>query len=241
MKTFFPIWNNSCKQIEKKVRKALYEFNMLDNINSLLIALSGGKDSLTLLFMLNTIIGRGFPKIKLYAIHVEENFSENIYNKKLLKKICDNLKIDLIFQKAPIKKKLECYSCARERRKLIFKTAKNLNIKNIAFGHHKDDIIQTLLLNLFQKGCFEAMNPTIYMYNYDITIIRPLIFTSEKEILKFATHNKLQTTKCNCLYENISKRKMIDNLLNMIEKKFPLVKDKLFKSILKKEKNYDNS
>jgi tRNA(Ile)-lysidine synthase TilS/MesJ len=221
-----PPWPKVGKKIESLVRKALYEFDMLKEESSLLVALSGGKDSLTLLSMLAAISNRGFNKIKLYAAHVKTSFSNS--NVKYLKEICSSLNTTFIPLTSKISKEnLQCYKCSRNRRTLIFNLAKKLKIENIAFGHHRDDNIQTLLLNLFQKGEFAAMLPKIKMHNYKVTIIRPLIFVKESEIENFANYFKFKTLSCNCKPSKNSKRKETEKLINQIEKFFPNVKNNL--------------
>lgn len=227
-----PPWTKTGKYIESLCRKALYDFEMLRDVSSLAIALSGGKDSLTLLYMLSNISGKGFPKIDLTAIHVDGEFSCGAeVNKNYLKKICDSLHVKLILCKSSILlENLECYPCARERRKLIFNEAKKAGCSHVAFGHTKDDNIETLLLNLFQKGEFSSMLPVLKMYRYDITILRPLIYVEESDILEFASQYNFLRSRCNCPKGAVSHRKKVDDILNSIEKTFPKVRSNLAQS-----------
>jgi len=222
-------WALCGKKIETLCRKALFDYEMLENIDSLAIALSGGKDSLTLLFMLAHIMGKGFPKFKINAIHVEGDFSCGAeVNKNYLKTICDQLDVNLVFARSSLlQKNLECYPCSRERRKLIFNEAKALGCDTVAFGHHKDDNVQTLLLNLFQKGEFASMLPKIKMHKFEITIIRPLIYVEQKEIVQFAMHYNFLRTRCNCPIGALSQRKKIEDLLTYTERLFPHVRSNL--------------
>ena len=224
-----PPWSKTGKYIESLCRKALYDFDMLKGVSSLAIALSGGKDSLTLLYMLANISGRGFPKLSLTAIHVDGSFSCGAeVNKNYLKKICDSLNVNLIVCSSSISlENLECYPCSRERRKLIFNEAKKAGCGHVAFGHTKDDSIETLLLNLFQKGEFSSMLPILKMYRYGVTIIRPLIYVEEREILQFANQYNFLRTRCNCPKGAISHRKKVDDIVNFIEKDFPKVRSNL--------------
>ena len=146
------------KNLESLLRKALFDFKMLDSAKSLAVALSGGKDSLTLLFLLKAILGYGVPNLPLSAIHVEGDFScgANI-STTFLKKICAELEVPLFIAKSKINKKrnseqtkekpkeLDCYSCSRESRKLIFDIMNKEKITTVAFGHHSNDVAQTLL------------------------------------------------------------------------------------------------
>lgn len=224
---YLKLINTFGKKIEKKVRKAIFDFQMFKNIKSILVAISGGKDSLILLLMLKKIIGRGFDKLDLFAVHVEKNFS----NKKCIENICNKLNVKVFFLKSSLEN-AKCYSCARERRKLIFNKAKSLNIKTVAFGHHLDDNVETIFLNFFQKGDFEGILAKIKMVKFQTTIIRPLIYVTEKEIISFANKIGCFNNINKCSYENTSKRKEIKNIIKEIEKKFPYVKKNISKAIL---------
>jgi tRNA(Ile)-lysidine synthetase-like protein len=216
------------KKIESKIRKALFEFEMLKNVKNLALALSGGKDSLTLLYMLSKILKNGYD-INLKAIHIDGSFScgANI-SKKFLKDICDNLNIEFLTDTLDIEyEKLNCYSCSRDRRKLIFDIAKKNSCSAIAFGHHRDDNIQTLLLNLFHKAEFASMMPKIKFKKISATIIRPLIYVEEKEIINFAKVNNFLKTTCQCPFGKNSNRKKINKIIEKIELDFPNIRNNL--------------
>jgi tRNA(Ile)-lysidine synthase TilS/MesJ len=231
-----PPWKKGGKLLEKSVRKALYDFHLIDDATAIAVALSGGKDSLTLLFMLNHILGRGFVKKNLYAIHVEGPFSCGAsVDKNYLHNICKQLNVTFIPLELDKNIKLEnlnCYTCSRLRRTLIFKKAKELNISHVAFGHHQDDNIQTLVLNLWQKGSFEGILPKLYMQKYGITIIRPLIYIRETDIVSFAKNNDFMRQICKCPRGQVSKRKEAANIIAMSEEAFPLAKRNLSSAVL---------
>ncbi len=220
------------KRIESMVRKAIYDFSMLKDVKSLAIALSGGKDSLCLLYMLKVILTNCYKDIELSAIHIDGDFSCGAsVEKKFLQSICDDLDVKIYFkeQKNSLKN-LNCYSCARERRKLIFDIAKKHGIESIAFGHHREDNIETLLLNLFHIGDFEAMLPKIKFQKFDVTIIRPLIYVKESQSLSFAKQNSILKTFCKCPIGQNSKRKDVKKIIDQIEMKFPNIKSNLSKA-----------
>lgn len=227
LQTFIPIaappWTQLGKKLESSCRKALYQYKMLENTSKVAIALSGGKDSLTLLFLLKAISGRGFPKLDLTAIHVSGAFSCGAsVQESYLKGICDHLEIPLITRTTEQKlETLECYSCSRTRRKLIFDAARDVGATTIAFGHHRDDNAQTLLLNLLQKGEFAGMLPYLNMVHYGVTIIRPLILIPEKQIQEFAREYAFAKITCRCPVGQNSMRKKVDQLLSDCEDLFP--------------------
>ena len=173
-----PPWSGLGKKLESAFRKALYDYKMLENGSKIAVALSGGKDSLTMLYLLKAISGRGFPELNMHAILVNGEFScGSGVNADYLKRICDSLNVNFIVRESTqTLDKLECYSCSRERRSLIFEAAKSVGAQTIAFGHHRDDNAHTLLMNLLHKGEFAGNLPKIHMQEYGITIIRPLIY-----------------------------------------------------------------
>src|SRR3990167_9340039 len=154
-----PPWTALGKELESCLRKALFDFSLLEkDVQKVAIALSGGKDSLGLLFLLHAIRARGLPLFEIHAIHVEGEFSCGAgIDAGFLGRICQELGVNFIRRTSTQKREeLECYRCSRERRKLIFEAAKEVGATTIAFGHHRDDSAQTLLLNLFHKAEFAA-------------------------------------------------------------------------------------
>jgi tRNA 2-thiocytidine biosynthesis protein TtcA len=224
-----PPWTGLGKRLESMCRKALFNFKMLEGTSKLAIALSGGKDSLTLLFLLKAIIGRGVPDLELFAIHVGGEFSCGAgVSERFLKGICEELEIPFIVRESTQKREdLECYSCSRERRKLIFEAAKEVGANTIAFGHHRDDSIETLLMNLLHKAEFSANLPKVPMHDYGVTIVRPLIYAGEEEIKEFAKLHGFARITCQCPVGIDSMRKKTGKLLSQIEELFPNARENL--------------
>lgn len=229
-----PPWSGIGKRIERKIRKALYEFDMVSDVKRLTVALSGGKDSLTLLFMLKAISGRGFPPFELSAVHVSGEFSCGAgVNIGYIQEICDKLDVPLAIRESHQKlETLECYSCSRERRKLLFEAAKEFGADTVAFGHHRDDNVQTLLMNLLHKAEFAGNMPKIRMKKYETTIIRPMIFVTEEEIVTFAKHHQFMRIMCQCPVGQNSMRKKAEELLREIEDTFPDARHNLSRASL---------
>jgi tRNA 2-thiocytidine biosynthesis protein TtcA len=224
-----PPWTRLGKRLESMCRKALYEFSLLDGVDKVGIALSGGKDSLTLLYLLKAISGRGFPPFKLYAFHVSGAFSCGPgVTDSFLRQICEKLEIPFFSRTSNQKREtLECYSCSRERRRLLFNMAKEQGVTTIAFGHHRDDSIQTLLLNLLHKAEFCANTPKIHMHDYGVTLIRPLIYISEQEIKEFAKLYGFTRIVCQCPVGQNSQRTKVAALIAEMETFFPNVRQNL--------------
>lgn len=218
-----PPWTGLGKRIESATRKALYDFTMVKDVENIAVALSGGKDSLTLLFMLKAISGRGFPNFNLSAVHVSGEFTCGAgVNLPYLKSICSALEVPLSIRESTQKlETLECYSCSRERRTMLFEAAKETGATTIAFGHHQDDNAQTVLMNLLHKGEFAGNLPKIRMHEYGVTIIRPLIYVAESEVKTFAQQQGFMRITCQCPVGQHSLRKKTDLLLNEIEALYP--------------------
>jgi tRNA 2-thiocytidine biosynthesis protein TtcA len=224
-----PPWTALGEDLESACRKALYDYAMLEGVDKVAVALSGGKDSLGLLYLLHALRGRGFPMFDLAAIHVQGEFSCGAgIDEGFLRGICDELQVPFILRTSTKKlEDLECYSCSRERRKLIFDAAKECGARTVAFGHHRDDSAQTLLLNMLHKAEVAALLPKIHMQHYGVTIIRPLIYISEESLRSFAKQVGFLRISCQCPVGQDSRRKKVDRLIREIEEIFPHARSNL--------------
>ncbi len=225
-------WTGLGKRLESTTRKALFDFEMLKGVSKIAVALSGGKDSLTLLYMLKSISGRGFPDLEIHAIHVKGEFSCGAgVNTNYLQNICDELKVPFHVRESTQKlETLECYSCSRERRRLLFDAAKLVQATTIAFGHHRDDHTQTILMNLLHKAEFAGNMPKIHMHDYGVTIIRPLIYVAENDIRTFAKAQGFMRIMCRCPVGQNSMRKQTEDLLKAIEEIYPNARENIAKA-----------
>jgi tRNA(Ile)-lysidine synthase TilS/MesJ len=228
-----PPWTQLGKELESMVRKAIFDFDLINNTTErIAIALSGGKDSLSLLFLLHALRGRGFFPFEMFAIHVGGEFQCGAgVDVPFLKAVCDELGVQLILKASTQKLDgLECYSCSRERRKLIFDAAKEVQAPIVAFGHHRDDSAQTLLLNLLHKGEFAANLPKVPMIHYGVTIIRPLIYIDEASLKTFAKQYGFARITCQCPVGQRSKRKVVGELIDELERHFPNARSNIAKA-----------
>ena len=223
------------KRLTSLIRKANYDFSLFSSTDKILVALSGGKDSLSLLYLLKGLVKQGFPHLEISACHVKGKYSCGAgVQESFIKAICHRLSVPLYIKESNNNTdKLECYSCSRNRRKLLFETAKEYGTQLVAFGHHRDDSIETLLLNLFHKGEFEANLAKVPMIRYGVTIIRPLIYASEDDIVQFAKQGGFSRITCQCPVGQNSKRKQVKQIIKEIEDAFPHVKKNLERSGLK--------
>jgi len=178
-------------RIQRKVGKAVKEFGLINKDDKILLAISGGKDSLVMLHALKTR-ARNFPfKIKLAAVFVNtENVPYSI-DIEYIESLCAELDIPFNIINTSVdfesdSKKQACFICSWNRRKELFTFASENGFNKVALGHHKDDIIQTLLMNMAFQGSISTMPPRLRIFDGALEIIRPLAGLSEKECSTYA-------------------------------------------------------
>ncbi len=218
-----PPWSELGRKMESSIRKALYDYEMLEGVTKLAVALSGGKDSLSLLYFMKGLVGRGFPDLEIAAVHVHGEFSCGAgVDIGYLRAICESLGVELITRESHQKlETLECYSCSRERRRLLFDAAKSVGANTVAFGHHRDDNAQTILMNMLHKAEFCGHLPKLHMEDYGVTIIRPLTYIAEEDIRTFSKMYGFARVMCRCPVGQNSMRRKVDDLLKEIEALYP--------------------
>ncbi|MFZ4099509.1 MAG: ATP-binding protein [Chlamydiia bacterium] len=221
--------------LESLLRRALYTYDLIPESGGITVALSGGKDSLSLLHLLAHVRGRGFPDFFLGAAHVSGAFSCGAgVQVPFLQGTCDRLGVPLAIREThQTLDELECYSCSRNRRKLLFEMAAEQGTHTVAFGHHRDDNIQTLLMNLLHKGEFAGNLPKLPMVHYGMTIIRPLILAAEEDIRSFAQQMGFARITCQCPVGANSKRRQTEDLLRQLESVFPHARNNLQRAVLR--------
>ena len=220
--------------ISKRVGKAIIDYKMLSDGDKIAVAVSGGKDSLTLLNVLND--RRSFVPIKydILAVHIDLGYPRSCAKtlEKYFKKIGVNYhieKVDILKKTKP--NEISCFWCSWNRRKALFKIAHHLGCTKIALGHHKDDIIETILMNLFFQGEISAMSPKQELFKGKIILIRPLVYVEEYMIKRFAKEEGLASETCVCPNSITSNRTKIANIIKDLKKLCPDVKTNIFRSI----------
>ena len=212
--------------LRAQVDEAIKTYNLIENGDSILAAVSGGKDSLSMLSFLHEMRGNpGGPKFKLFAAHIKTDFHcGGCSHRKVLSEVFGKLGIEFRFKDIQVldeKRKTNCFWCSWNRRKALFEIAHELGCNKVAFGHHKDDIVETALLNLFYQGEISAMKPKQEIFRGIITIIRPLCFTAEADIINYAKEKGFPEQLCKCPFGMTSKRKVVKQLLKDAKKIFP--------------------
>ena len=220
-------------RLDCRLKKAIRDYGLLSEGDRLLVGLSGGKDSLALVELLGDLSRRFRPRFQVEALHV---IMANIpYRADLdyLRAHCQAHGVgfrvaETSFNPETDRRKSPCFLCSWNRRKLLFETAKSLGCNKIALGHHRDDFLETLLLNMFFQGSIQAMKPRMPMDRFPMEIIRPLCLVSEQELTAFARLQAYPPQLKDCPYEQSSHRPDVRRLLDEAEARFPGAKDSLW-------------
>ena len=236
--------SNTYKVINRDVGKALHRYDMISHGDRVLVALSGGKDSLTLMWVLNERLSRIPINYKLFAVYVDPGF-ENGYSQSFseyCRKIGFELRVEHtdygIVAHSSRNRENPCFLCSRLRRKRLFEIAAELECNKLAFGHNKDDIIETLFLNICYAGEISTMVPSQSFFQERFTLIRPLSFVDEDVIKRFAREKDYPDFVNACPTSNVSKRHEIKVFLNRLYRKNRKVKGNIFKAMSHVKKEY---
>ncbi|OGP78630.1 MAG: tRNA 2-thiocytidine(32) synthetase TtcA [Deltaproteobacteria bacterium RBG_16_49_23] len=225
------------KEIRSLMGKAIHRYGMIQDGDRILVGVSGGKDSLTLLTLLSERAKRVPIHYELLAVHVDLGFQSSGADMLTeffeAKKIAYHIEPTRIAELAngPDNRENPCFLCSWERRKRVFSLAQRFGCNKIAFGHHKDDIIETFLLNIFYSAEISAMLPLQTLFKGKITLIRPLALIEEKKIERFAKEMGLPYFPCGCPASGKSKRKKVKELLTVLDKENRQVKGNIFRSL----------
>jgi len=217
--------------------KAIHRYGMVQDGDRILVGVSGGKDSLTLLTLLSERAKRVPIHYELFAVHVDLGFQSSGADMLTeffeAKKIAYHIDPTRIAELAngPDNRENPCFLCSWERRKRLFHLAQDFKCNKIALGHHKDDIIETFLLNVFYSAEISAMLPLQTLFKGKMTLIRPLALIEEKKIERFAKEMGLPYFPCGCPASEKSKRRKVKELLNELDKENRQVKGNIFRSL----------
>ena len=216
-------------RLEHQVGKAIFDFNMIADGDTVMVCLSGGKDSYTLLDILLTLRKRAPIDFRIIAMNLDQKqpgFPADILP-GYLKALGVEYHIEtqdtysIVKEKIP-EGKTTCSLCSRLRRGIIYKVAGELGANKIALGHHRDDMIETLFLNLFFAGKLKAMPPKLVTDKGDHIVIRPLAYCVEKDIARYARGMEFPIIPCNlCGSQENLQRQNIKEMLNNWERQYP--------------------
>ena len=220
------------------VRRAVDDYHMIEEGDKIAVGVSGGKDSICLLIALKHL-QRFYPKhFELEAITVSLGLPGAVYDD--IQALCDSIGVpytvvntdigQIIFEER--KEKNPCSLCAKMRKGAFNERAKALGCNKLAYGHHKDDLVETMLLSLIFEGRFYSFSPMTYLDRMDITLIRPLIYVSEADVIGFQHKYTLPVCKSPCPANGFTKREYAKELAKQLNREHPGAVDRMFSAII---------
>lgn len=216
-----------------KIMRAIVEFELIARGDNILIGLSGGKDSLLLTYALAMMRERTKGKFTLQALTIDPMFTDS-FDTESLSRFCASLEIPYEVHKVDIAevirsepKNAPCFTCAFFRRGAINRYANENGCNKVAYAHHNDDAVETLLLNLLYSGQIGTFQPKTYLDRSNLTVIRPLIYLREKEIIEAIPYHGMTPVKSPCPIDGNTKRETVKRLVAELTDKNPLIYDHL--------------
>lgn len=236
-------------------RKAIDDYNMIEEGDKIAIGISGGKDSITLLYALSGL-RRFYPK-KFDIIALTVSLGSGNMDFTPIVKLCEELNVyyeiidteiyDIVFNVR--KEENPCSLCAKMRKGALNTRAKELGCNKIAFAHHRDDMVETLFMSLLFEGRLHSFSPVSYLEKMDLTLIRPMMYIAETEVKGFQNKYNIPVVKNTCPADGFTKREYIKNLIRQLQGENPGMKERAFSAIInadfkdwpKKNENHRNS
>lgn len=218
-------------------RRAIDDYQMIQEGDKIAIGISGGKDSLTLLYALAGL-RRFYPKhFEIEAVSIDLGFKGTDYSK--VEALCKDLNVPFTVEHTQIAEVLfearketnPCSLCAKMRKGTMNEIAQELGCNKLAYAHHKDDVIETMLLSMLYEGHFYTFCPVTYLERANLTLIRPMIYVEECDVKGFMKANHLPVIKNPCPADGHTKREYAKNLVKQLEKENPGAKARMFHSI----------
>lgn len=225
------------QQVLSLVRRACDDYNMIEDGDKIAVGISGGKDSLTLLTAL-AHMRRFYPKkYELVAITIDLGF--NNLNLDKITEFCKDLDVEYVIVKTDIaqivfeerKEKSPCSLCAKMRKGALNDAMKAKDVNKIAYAHHKDDVVDTMMMSLIYEGRFHTFAPVTYLDRTDLHVIRPLIYMNEADVIGFVNKNSIPVVKSPCPVDKHTKREYVKELLKDLNRENPGVKQRMFTAI----------
>ncbi len=227
------------RRLESEVGKAIGDYNMIENGDTVLACISGGKDSYTMLSILMALKQRAPIDFRLIAMNLDQKqpgFPADVLPKYLAElgveyRIVEQDTYSIVKEKIP-EGKTTCSLCSRLRRGVIYRTAKELGANKIALGHHRDDIVHTLFLNMLFGGKLKAMPPKLVTDDGAHVVIRPLAYCSESDIARFARGMEFPIIPCNlCGSQSNLQRQKVREMMAEWDSRYPGRTESVFSAL----------
>ncbi len=225
------------KEIKRLTGKAIHTRDMIRDGDHVMVAVSGGKDSLALLWLLKERIKRVPIDYRITAVHVDPGFGANSADQMTSFFLAHGFEFRVIESDigpkahGPQNRENPCFLCSRLRRKLLFQTAEEIGCNRIAFGHHKDDLIETFFLNVFYGASISTMVPVQGLFGGKLTVIRPFYLVDEDLIRRYAQLMDWPEISLDCPTAGSSKREEIKNMLKLFYRSNRKIKGNIFHAL----------
>ncbi len=225
------------QQVMSYVRRAIDDYHMIEEGDKIAVGISGGKDSLTLLYALHGL-QRFYPKhFEIHAVTVDLGFHN--LNLDKIKELCETLNVEYTIVSTEIAKIIfddrkesnPCSLCAKMRKGALNDAIKAAGCNKVAYAHHKDDVVETMLMSLIFEGRFHTFSPVTYLDRMDLTVIRPLMYMNEADVIGFINKYEVPVVKSPCPADGNTKREYIKQLLRKLNQENPGVKERMFTAI----------
>lgn len=225
------------QQLMSLARQAIDDYHMIENGDRIAVGISGGKDSLTLLYALHGLM-RFYPqRFTLCAVTVDLGF-DNLHLEQI-KQLCDELNIPYHIVRTEIaqivfetrKESNPCSLCAKMRKGALNEAMLAAGCNKIAYAHHKDDVIETMMMSLLYEGRLHTFQPVTHLDRTGITVIRPLIYLNEADIIGFVRKNQVPVVKSPCPMDGHTRREYIKQLIRNLNLENPGVKERMFTAV----------
>ena len=226
------------QQLLSFTRKAVDEYQMIEAGDKIAVGISGGKDSLTLLYALAGL-RRFYPKpFDLIAITVDLGYEK--FHTEKIEALCQELDVPYHVVKTDIarilfeerKESNPCSLCAKMRKGALNEAVKKLGCNKVAYAHHKDDIVETMILSLIFEGRFHSFSPKSYLDRMDLTVIRPMMYVNEADVIGFQRKYELPVEKSRCPVDGLTKRQYAKDLIHQLELDHLGAKQRMFTAII---------
>ena len=232
------------RALNKQVGRVQQAYPMIGDGERVAVGISGGKDSFTLMWALTERLSRIPVKYELMGVHVDPGFDDGAADQ--IQAYCDKMGYSLRLEKTDFglqahsdkNRENPCFLCSRLRRQRLFEVAREMGCNKVALGHHKDDLIETLFLNMCYAGEIASMKPVQEFFGGEITVIRPLAFADEKTIKRFSRAMNMPEIHNGCPTSRTSKRGEIKSLLEGLYKQNPKIRGNLFRSMSRVRPDY---
>ncbi len=225
------------QRVLSEVRKAVDDYHMIAEGDKIAVGISGGKDSLTLLYALSSL-RRFYPHpFELVAVTVDLGFANLDLSE--IKKLCEKLEVPYTVVKTQIgqivfeqrQENNPCALCTKMRKGALNEAMKQLGCNKIAYAHHMDDVVETMMLSLLYEGRFHTFSPVTYLDDTGLTVIRPLIYMKEADVIGFVRKYEVPVVKSPCPADGHTKREYVKQLLKQLNTENPGVKQRMFTAI----------